>query len=151
MEGPDLICFVTLIHIPVYVYTYTYIEMAPPPRHLLPQTICFERFWVQLTTVYLYASLHKTAENTVFYVVFGGFRNKIRLVKLHACFIIRIHSDVCQYICASGDFSQIRILLLFVFFMCIRRPAPNMFMFGKCFLNMVNRTDIFHSLLDPLV
>ena len=24
-----------------------------------------------------------------------------------------------------------------------------MFIFGKGFLNMVNRTDIFHSLLDP--
>ena len=67
----------------IYIYVY---RNGPP--HPLPQTIYFERFWVQLTAVYLYASLPKTAENTVFYVVFGGFRNIIRLVKLHACFII---------------------------------------------------------------
>ena len=103
----------------IYIYVY---RNGPP--HPLPQTIYFERFWVQLTAVYLYASLPKTAENTVFYVVFGGFRNVIRLVKLHACFIIRIHSDVYQYICASGDYSQIRILLLFVFILCVLGDLP---------------------------
>ena len=66
----------------------------------------------------------KTAENTVFYVVFSGFRNVIRLVKLHACFIIRMHSDVYQYICASRDYSQIRILLLFVYIFCVLGDLP---------------------------
>ena len=77
----------TSLCICIYVY-----RNGPP--HPLPQTIYIERLWVQLTAVYLYDSLPKTAENTVFYVVFGGFRNIIRLVKLHACFIIRMHSDV---------------------------------------------------------
>ena len=103
----------------MYIHVY---RNGPP--HPLPQTIYFERCWVQLTAVYLYASLPKTAEITVFYVVLGGFRNIIRFVKLHACFIISMHSDASQYICASRDFSQIRILLLFVFILCVLGDLP---------------------------